>query len=101
MNTLSESELAAKVGEILTRHESSLIFKRLRVRIRELGNAGNDEVAQFKQLQRACRESPELLADFVDNGFGNLTTANPRAPDAATGAVVQAFNRFIEASWKL
>ena len=100
MSTPDESELAARVGEILDRHAASPALKRLRVRIRELGNDARDEVAQFKQLQKSLRESPELLEDFVQSGFADLTKANPRAPDAATGAVIQAFNRFIEAHWR-
>ena len=100
MTAPSEADLAALIGQILSRFEAAPIFKRLRVRVRELGDDQRDEVLQFKQLQRACRESPELLDAFKAAGFGDLTKADPRAPDAPTGAVVQAFNRFVEARWE-
>ena len=100
MDTHQENELAAALAAIFARHEATPPFKRMRVRIRELGADQRDEVLQFKQLQRACRESSALAADFVAQGFGDLTAANTRAPDAMTGVVIQAFNRFVEARWE-
>ncbi len=100
MDAKHEAELAAAVGAILTRFEPTPIIKRLKVRLRELGDDVRDEVAQFKQLQRACRESPDLSRAFEAEGFGDLTRVDPRAPDARAGAVIQAFNRFVEARWE-
>jgi hypothetical protein len=100
MDARTENELSAALAAILERFTATVIFKRLRVRIRELGDNQRDEIAQFKQLQRACREAPDLSKAFVDAGFGDLTKADARAPDAKTGAVVQAFNRFVESRWE-
>lgn len=100
MPPTNEATLADQVAALLARFEPTPIFKRLRLRVRELGDDQRDELLQFKQLQRACRESPELLDAFKAAGFGDLTKADPRAPDAPTGAVVQAFNRFVEARWE-
>ena len=100
MAALTEAELAAVIEQTLARFEATPIFKRLRLRVRELGDDQRDEVLQFKQLQRACRESPELLQAFAAAGFGDLTKADARAPDAKTGAVIQAFNRFVESRWE-
>lgn len=100
MDAPQEASLAAAIAAILHRFDGSVGFKRLRVRVRELGDNQRDEVAQFKLLQRACRENPEVLTAFAEAGFGDLTKANPRAPDAKTGAVIQSFNRFIETVWE-
>ena len=100
MDAPQEAALAAAIEATLRRFDGSLGFKRLRVRVRELGENHRDEVAQFKQLQRTCRENPDILAAFAELGLGDLTKANPRAPDAKTGAVIQAFNRFVEKSWE-
>lgn len=100
MDARQESDLSAAIAAILERFATSVIFKRLRLRVRELGDNQRDEVAQFKQLQRACREAPDLQKAFIDAGIGDLTRADPRAPDVKTGAVIQAFNRFVEARWE-
>jgi len=95
-----ESALAARIEAVLVAFEGQPIFRRLKVRIAELGPNARDEVAQFRQLQRACRESPELLAAFVAAGFGDLTTADPRQANPIVGALTNAFNRFVEARWR-
>ena len=100
MTASPEADLAAAIETTLHRFEGTPEFKRLRLRVRELGDDQRDEVMQFKQLQRACRESPAVLAAFEAIGLGDLTKANARAPDAKTGAVIQAFNRFVEAPWE-
>ena len=100
MPPTNEATLAGQVAALLARFEPTPIFKRLRLRVRELGDDQRDELLQFKQLQRACRESPELLDAFKAAGFGDLTKADARSPDAPTGAVIQAFNRFVESRWE-
>lgn len=87
------------IPEILRRFESTPPLRRLKVRVRELGANARDEVAQFKLLQRACKESPDLAAAFANAGYGDVTALDLRHLDAATGAMVQAFNKFIEARW--
>lgn len=99
MTASPEAALAAAIETTLHAFEGTPDFKRLRLRVRELGDDQHDEVAQFKLLQRVCRENPAVRAAFEALGLGDLTKANARAPDAKTGAVVQAFNRFIETRW--
>ncbi len=100
MDARHETALSATIAAILERFATTVTFKRLRVRVRELGDNQRDEVAQFKQLQRSCREAPDLLEAFVDAGLGDLTKVDARSPDAKVGAVIQAFNRFVEARWE-
>ena len=50
MDAPQEAALAAAIEATLRRFDGSLGFKRLRVRVRELGENQRDEVAQFKQL---------------------------------------------------
>ena len=75
-------------------------MKKLRVRVRDLGPDRGDEVQQFRQLQKACRELPALALALRDAGFGDVAAVDARVPDPKTGALVQAFNRFIEARWE-
>jgi hypothetical protein len=95
-----DAPITEGIPEILQRFEDTSPVKRLRVRVRDLGDDAGDEVAQFKMLQRACRELPELSMAFVSAGYGDLTRADPRSNDAKMGVVIQAFNRFIEESWE-
>jgi len=67
----------------------------LKIRIAELGEVQKDEVLQFRQLQRVCRESADLASAFEAAGFGTIVLMNPRSVDSQTGRVVQAFNRYV------
>lgn len=100
MQTPDESSIAALLSEVITPFESQPVIRKLRVRLRELGDNARDEVAQFRQLQRAVRESPALAKAFSDKGFGDLTAVDPRNPGPLGGAVVQAFNRLVEGRWE-
>lgn len=100
MQTPDESSIAALLSEVITPFEAQPVIRKLRVRLRELGDNARDEVAQFRQLQRAVRESPELAKSFSDKGFGDLTAVDPRNPGPLGGAVVQAFNRLVEERWE-
>ncbi len=100
MDARHETELSAAIAAILEHFAATVTFKRLRVRVRELGDNQRDEVAQFRLLQRSCREDAELLKAFADAGLGDLTKADARRPDAKAGAVIQAFNRFVESRWE-
>lgn len=100
MQTPDESTIAALLSEVITPFEAQPVIRKLRVRLRELGDNARDEVAQFRQLQRAVRESPELAKAFSDKGFGDLTAVDPRNPGRLGGAVVQAFNRLVEDRWE-
>jgi hypothetical protein len=100
MQPPDESSIAALLSEVITPFEAQPVIRKLRVRLRDLGDNARDEVAQFRQLQRAVRESPELAKAFSDKGFGDLTAVDPRNPGPLGGAVVQAFNRLVEDRWE-
>lgn len=100
MQTPDESAIAALLSEVLAPFEAQPVIRKLRVRLRDLGDNSRDEVAQFRQLQRAVKESPELAKAFVDKGFGDITVVDPRRPGAVGGALVQAFNRLVESRWE-
>jgi hypothetical protein len=100
MDQAAESQLATLLSALIERHAATPPIKRLRLRIRELGDNDRDEVQQFRQLQKACRELPEFAQGLKDAGFGDVATLDPRVPDPKTGALVQAFNRFVEARWE-
>lgn len=95
-----EAQLAEAIRAILEPRAATPLVKRLRVRLRDLGKDQRDEVTQFRQLQKACREAPELAQAFAAAGFGDVTSVDPRVPDPKTGAFIQAFNRFVETFWE-
>ena len=100
MDQAAEAQLALFLSALLDRHAAAAPIKRLRLRIRELGDDRADEVQQFRQLQKACRELPELAEALRSAGFGDVAALDPRVPDPKTGALIQAFNRFVEARWE-
>ena len=100
MDPAAETQLADFLRALITQYAATPPLKRLRVRVRELGKDDRDEVQQFRQLQKACRELPEFALALKSAGFGDVATVDPRVPDPKTGALVQAFNRFIEAHWE-
>lgn len=97
---MDEETLAGEFARVLGGFEGQPILKRLKIRLNEADGDRNDEVAQFRQLQRACRESAELDAALTAAGLGPLQTMNPRDTDPKVGALVNAFNRFLEANWR-
>lgn len=96
---MTEEEVATALHAALAKFEATPAIKRLRVRLRELGAHVKDETEQLRQLQKACRESPEIAAALRDAGFGDVATRNARQVDAETGALVQGFNRMVETHW--
>lgn len=99
MAAMTEEEVATALHAALAQFEATPVIKRLRQRLRDLGGHAKDEIEQFRQLQRACRESPEVAAALRDAGLGDVATRDSRQVDAETGALVQGFNRMIEARW--
>lgn len=100
MEPVAEAQLAAFLQSLIEQHADAPPIKRLRVRVRELGPNDRDEVQQFRQLQKACRELPELAQALAAAGYGEVAALDPRRPDPKTGALVQAFNRFVESRWE-
>lgn len=100
MQSPDESSIAALLAEAIAPFEAEPVIRKLRVRLRELGPNARDEVAQFRHLQRAARESVELAKSLHDKGFGDVTAVDPRNPGPLGGALVQAFNRLVETRWE-
>ena len=65
----TEKELAGILLEVLTRFEGEPVITRLRLRLKELGHAVNDERHQFQCLQKACREDEPLAQALLDAGI--------------------------------
>lgn len=100
MSQPDESAIAALLLEAIAPLEDRPELRRLKLRLRELGPNARDEVAQFRLLQRAARESQDLSKSLGDKGFGDITAVDPRNPGPLGGALVQAFNRLVEARWE-
>jgi hypothetical protein len=90
-----ERALAERLHAALGPLEAQPPVKRLRMRLRELGDNVGDEVRQFRLLQRTCREAPEVAAALAGAGFPGVAEADPMQ----SGALVQGFNRMVEARW--
>ena len=124
MTMAEQLELATQLHEIIEATLTPEHYERLRTRLRDLAKAeisrvrmartaspsrgdhrsGHnvlDEVAQFRELQRICREVPVLEETLARAGFGRIVDpTNPMAMTPEMGRVVQAFNRMIEEFWE-
>jgi len=100
MNESTHGSVVETLHQILQQHSDSPAYKRLRIRLREMGKNVQNEPAQFRVLQRACRESSELAAELAEAGLGDLTAMNPLLPDAQTSELIQAFNDMVERYWE-
>ncbi len=100
MDALTEREIARQLYDILQRHKAQPHYKRLRVRLRDLGKNVSDERKQFLQLQKACRESEELARECREAGLGDIAMMNSLMPDAQVGRLVNGFNRMVEGHWE-
>lgn len=98
---MSEEQVAKRLHEVFAVFDKEPAIRRLRVRLRDLGRNANDEVAQFRLLQKACRESDELAAALGGLDYIGIPEVNPRKPDAKSGELIQGFNRMIEDYWEL
>jgi len=94
---MTENETARAIDRILSDHADDPAVKRLRVRIHELGDNQTDEWEQFRQLQKACRES-EALSQAFESTLGKLQDLRVGQPEA--GELVQGFNWLIESEWE-
>ncbi len=92
-------DLIATLARVLAEHEATPAVRHLHTRVRDLGADALDEVEQFRQLQKACRELPALNDALVAAGLPDVAKAaiHPVVPEV--GAVVQAFNRVVEEVW--
>lgn len=100
MSETNERDLVLGLHTVLGRHIDAPVGRRLRLRLREQGKNVRDEVRQFRLLQRACRESPELAAELAEIGLEGVATWPVMPPDPRTGAAIQAFNTLVEELWE-
>jgi hypothetical protein len=96
----TKKQLSEVMALILEGRDQTPAIKRLKLRLRDLGPNAKDEVHQFRQLQKACREDPELAAALADVKITDLPTRNTLRPDQDTGRFIQAFNHFLETHWE-
>jgi hypothetical protein len=89
--TLSET-----LHGILESHKDEPVYKILRMRLRDMGKNVSNEQAQFRILQKACRESTELDAELTEAGFPGVAMMNTIVPEPQTAALIQAFNTMVE-----
>ena len=88
--------LLETLHDILEAHKDEPFYKRMRMRLRDMGKNVSNEQAQFRVLQRACRESAELDAELTQAGFPSVATMNTILPEPQTAALIQAFNGTVE-----
>ena len=93
---MDEEVLATRLAEVLSRYKAEPAYRRLVVRVKELGENQRDETLQARELQRACRDLPALGRELAAIGFGDVAAMDFRHVTAESGRLVQAFNRLIE-----
>jgi len=96
----NEHELADQLFDMLGGLDDPKVVARLKLRVRDLGPRIKDEVRQFRQLQKACRESAPLASALEARGFPEVTRMNPARPGPEGGTLIQAFNRMVETRWE-
>jgi hypothetical protein len=96
---LDVEEVAQRMAAVLAPFADQPVGRKLRLRLRELGDNVLDERKQFRLLQRACQESPPLAAAFETAGFGPVATLDTLRVTPAVGLLVQAFNHVVENLW--
>ena len=97
---LTEEQAFAALDAVLAQFAGEASVKRMKLRIRERGDDQLDEVRQFAELARACRESAALADAFSDAGLDGLADLDLRAVAPRTGVLIQAFNRLVEECWE-
>ena len=100
MDVLTERELSRLMHQILQAHKGQPYYRRLRVRLRDMGKNVTNERKQFLQLQKACRESEELARELREAGMGDIAMMNSIVPDPQVGQLVNAFNAMVELHWE-
>ncbi|MEZ4410635.1 MAG: hypothetical protein R3A52_29755 [Polyangiales bacterium] len=72
------------------------LFRRLILRVEQLGSPIKDEVQAFKVLQRACTEEAALAEALVARGLADPRAFDPRQITTEGGRLVQGFTRFLD-----
>ena len=96
----TKEQLAEVMALIFEGRADSPAVRKLKLRIRDLGDNNKDEVVQFRQLQKACREDPELAGALASVNITDIPTRNVLRPDEDTGRYIQAFNHMLETRWE-
>ena len=93
---MTEQTDATQLHAVLGPFLDQPVGRRLKVRLRELGDDCRDEWEQFRLLQRACREDAALDDAVPAAGFSRPTKLSRIKPSPELGRLVQAFNLFVE-----
>ena len=96
-----ELALATQLFEILNDTAEAEVLAALRDRLRILGRNAGDEVLQFRELQKACRDSPRLAAAYLQASLGAIAEMDTLRVTPDVGRLIQAFNRAIETYWEV
>lgn len=98
-NHPSEQRVAEVLYEVVQAFQDEPVWKRMRMRLRELGANCKDEQKQFRVLQRACREDAEFKVTLDARVGFDITAFDPRKPDPRMGLMMQGFNHMVEDMW--
>lgn len=93
-------DLVVLFHDALRAHEGEPAYRRLRLRLREMGKNVSNEQKQFRALQRACNESSEIASSLADAGFEDIASLTVVPPDGRTADLIQAFNAMVERYWE-
>lgn len=97
---LSERLEAVLTGSSAAESWDPISRRRLAHRLAEIERDADLEVHQFRALQQAVRESPDLKHALDAAGFPGLADRDTRRVNPETGLLIQAFNRLIEGGWE-
>ncbi len=92
--------LAQKLHLLIQEFTEPRILKRLKLRVKEAIDKDEDEITQFRCLQKACEESRDLGRALATSGFGIVATLDTRSVSSETGRLIQAFNYMVENLWE-
>ena len=101
MSKQTTEQLVEVMALILEGRGTTPAVRRLQLRLRDLGKNTKDEVLQFRQLQKACREDPELAEELASVKITDIATRDVISPDEDTARFIQAFNEMLEEHWEL
>ena len=94
------TDLADRFHDALQAHQGEPAYRKLRIRLREMGKNVSNEQKQFRTLQRACAEDPAIGRSLADVGFEDVASLTMLPPDERTADLIQAFNEMVERYWE-
>lgn len=92
-----EAHVAGAIREVfLAVGLENPVFRRMLLRLENLGSPVKDEVEAFKVLQRACNEEGAIAEGLAARELIDPRDCDTRRPSAEVGRLVQGFARFID-----